>query len=61
MSESQDTIVSYSVGGLAYLASHICLTDVVSLFMQIGSVILLLSRLYIDVPKAWHKWRKRGQ
>lgn len=56
MKDFTDSLLSYAVAALAYI-STLHLVDVYNVMMPVGSVLLLLARLYVDVPKALARWR----
>lgn len=53
-----DETTSYIAGGLGMLQST-QLDSVLSLVMGVGSFVLLVARLYIDVPRAIDAWKRR--
>lgn len=61
MREYIDTALAYTATLLGAVVSHLTLHEVYSCAMAVGSLLLLVVRLVVDVPKALaalRRWRK---
>jgi len=59
MKELIDSLTSYMAGGYAMLAA-VPWDSVYSVVVGVGGFVLLLCRLYVDVPKAYHNYKERN-
>lgn len=59
MKDTLGGLWSYSVAGISAYMAHIGPAECWQFIMSACSAVLLVCRLYVDVPKALRKWRAR--
>lgn len=52
---------SYGAAGISMLTANVGFADCWQFLMATGSAVLLIARLYVDVPRALARWRKRHE
>lgn len=60
MKDTLNGLGSYGTAGFSVYMSSMCFGDWWQVAMGFGSAVLLAARLYVDVPRAYKRWRERN-